>query len=173
MAYTLTDCRDEPDYRYALTARTDAAGNASLIVVQCNPSRASGTRSDPTVGKVSTWAEENGFSRVTFLNLFARRSPTVSEISHLPYLELVGPKNDEVLASFTTNDSTLILAWGGSLPVPDELYRQRLAEVHGLLGGCPAYHVGSMVRGRYPRHGRMWNSGDRKLEPVQWSELLA
>lgn len=116
MAYALTECQEELDYRYSLLARTDAAGSASLVVVQCNPSRASGTRSDPTVGKVSNWAEENGFSSVTFLNLFARRSPSVHEISHLSYVELVGPRNDEVLARHAAGNSTLVLAWGSSLP---------------------------------------------------------
>ncbi len=172
MAYTLTECQEEPDYRYSLLAKTDAAGSASLAVVQCNPSRASGIRSDPTVGKVSNWAEENGFSSVTFLNLFARRSPSVHEISHLSYVELVGPRNNEVLARHAAGNSTLVLAWGSSLPVPEELYRQRLVEVRELLAGRSAHRVGSLACGRYPRHGRMWNASNRMLEPLEWSELL-
>ena len=172
MAYTLTDCLEEPDYRYSLVARTDASGSRSLAVVQCNPSRASGTRSDPTVGKVSNWAEENGLSSVTFLNLFARRSPQVHEISHLSYVELVGPRSDEALTRHAASASTLVLAWGGTLPVPDELYCKRLAEVRALLAGRQVHRVGSLSGGRYPRHGRMWNAGNRKLEPLEWSELL-
>ncbi|QJD29330.1 DUF1643 domain-containing protein [Methylococcus geothermalis] len=172
MAYTLTECEEERDYRYSLRARTDAAGSAFLVVVQCNPSRASGTRSDPTVGKVSNWAEENGFSSVTFLNLFARRSPSIHEISHLPYVDLVGPRNDEVLALHAAGASTLVLAWGSSLPVPEELYLKRLVEVRGLLMGRPAHRVGSLACGRYPRHGRMWNADNRTLEPLEWNELL-
>ncbi|WP_240099684.1 DUF1643 domain-containing protein [Thermomonas flagellata] len=172
MAYTLTGCLEEPDYRYSLVARTSAAGNKSLAVIQCNPSRASGTRSDPTVGKVSYWAEEHGFSSVTFLNLFARRSPQVHEISHLSYAELVGPRNNETLAHHASGTSTLVLAWGGSLPVPDELYRKRLAELRELLAGRQVHRVGPLSGGRYPRHGRMWNAGNRKLEPLEWTELL-
>lgn len=172
MGYTLTECQEEQDYRYSLLARTEAAGNLSLIVVQCNPSRASGTRSDPTVGKVSNWAEENAFSSITFLNLFARRSPSVHEISHLSYVELVGPRNDEVLARHTARSSTLVLAWGGTLPVPEELYLRRLVELRKLLGGRPAHRVGSLAYGRYPRHGRMWNTGNRTLKALEWSELL-
>ncbi|MCL6619303.1 MAG: DUF1643 domain-containing protein [Thermomonas hydrothermalis] len=172
MAYTLTDCIEEPDYRYSLVARTDARGGKSLAVVQCNPSRASGTRSDPTVGKVSNWAEENGFGSVTFLNLFARRSPQVHEIRHLSYVELVGPKNNEALARYTAGASTVVLAWGGTLPVPDELYRKRLAELRELLADRRVNRVGPLSGGRYPRHGRAWNADNRKLEPVEWSELL-
>jgi hypothetical protein len=172
MAYTLTECQEEPDYRYSLHARTDVVAGASLVVVQCNPSRASGTQSDPTVGKVANWAEENDFSSVTFLNLFARRSPSVHEISHLPYVELVGPRNNEVLARHAAGTSTLVLAWGSSLPVPEDLYLQRLIEVRDLLAERPAHRVGSLACGRYPRHGRMWNAGNRTLEPLKWSELL-
>lgn len=172
MAYSLTECLEDPGYRYSLVAKTDAAGDTSLVVVQCNPSLASGTRSDPTVGKVATWAEENGFSSVTFLNLFARRSPLVHEISHLSYRELVGPKNNDVLARYAAGDATLVLAWGGILPVSDELYRERLVELRELLSGRPVHRVGALVNGRYPRHGKMWNAGNRKLEPVEWSELL-
>lgn len=173
MTYTLTECLEEPDYRYSLVARIGASDTTPLVVVQCNPSRASGTRSDPTVGKVASWAEEHGFSSVTFLNLFARRSPTVHEISHLSYVELVGPRNDEALARHAIGGSTLVLAWGGSLPVPDELYRQRLVELKTLLSGRPVHRVGSLAYGCYPRHGRMWNAGNRALEPLEWSELLS
>ncbi|MGP1681246.1 MAG: DUF1643 domain-containing protein [Giesbergeria sp.] len=172
MTYTLTECQEESDYRYSLRAQTAALGGASLVVIQCNPSRASGTRSDPTVGKVSNWAEENGFSSVTFLNLFARRSPRVHEISHLSYSELVGPRNNEVLASHAGGDSTVVLAWGSTLPVPDDLYHQRLAEIRDLLAGHPVHRVGALSGGRYPRHGRMWNTGNRTLEPLMWSALL-
>lgn len=172
MAYALTDCIEEPYYRYSLVARTDARGSESLAVVQCNPSRASGTRSDQTVGKVSIWAEENGFSSVTFLNLFARRSPKVDEISHLSYAELVGPRNDETIARHAAHSSTLVLAWGGTMPVPNELYLNRLAELREMLAGRQIHRVGSLSGGRYPRHGRMWNAGNRKLERVEWTQLL-
>lgn len=172
MAYTLTDCQEDRDYRYSLLAKTDAEGEASLVVVQCNPSLASGTRSDPTVGKVSSWAEENGFGSVRFLNLFARRSPKVHEISHLLYADLVGPRNNEVLAFHATDNATWVLAWGGSLPVSQNLYHQRLLEVRGLLGDQPVHRVGALAYGRYPRHGKTWNAGYRSLEPLEWSELL-
>lgn len=123
MAYTLTDCQEDRDYRYSLLAKTDAEGDASLVVVQCNPSLASGTR-------------------------------------------------NEVLASHATANSTIVLAWGGSLPVPQDLYHQRLLEVRGLLGDQPVHRVGALAYGRYPRHGKTWNADYRSLESLEWSELL-
>ena len=172
MVYTITGCEAEPDYRYVLFVHTAAPGDKSVVVIQCNPSRASSARSDPTVGKVSNWAEENGFFSVTFLNLFARRSPSVDEISHLPYEELVGPRNNEALLRYAAMSSALVLAWGGTLPVPDSLYLQRLREVRDLLRECPVYRVGELVYGRFPRHGRIWNAGNRTLEPLSWGEVL-
>lgn len=173
MAYTITKCEEEPNYRYVLEVKTDAPAGKSLVVIQCNPSRASSTRSDPTVGKVSNWAEENVFCSVTFLNLFARRSPSVDEISHLAYAELVGSKNNEALSRYAIAKSTFVLAWGGRLPVPEQLYSRRLSEVHDLLAEHPIHRVGALVYGRYPRHGRMWNTGNRTLELLEWDELMS
>ncbi|MFA7487720.1 MAG: DUF1643 domain-containing protein [Lysobacteraceae bacterium] len=113
MTYRLGKCVEDSLYRYSLAVETDAAGAKSLVIVQCNPSLASSTRSDPTVGKVSTWAEETGFASVVFLNLFARRSPNVAEISQLPYADLVGPRNDEVLTRYS---STQQLSSHGARP---------------------------------------------------------
>ncbi|WP_436269686.1 DUF1643 domain-containing protein [Pseudoduganella sp. LjRoot289] len=172
MAYRLAHCEEEPNYRYSLVVETDAKSTASLVVVQCNPSHASSSRSDPTVGKVSIWAEEMGFATISFLNLFARRSPTVSEISHLPYSDLIGPKNDTVLRRYSSMDATLVFAWGATLPVLGHLYERRLLEIQGIFAGQSVHRVGAMSSVRYPRHGRMWNNGNRALQPLSWSELL-
>lgn len=173
VAYKITACEEEPGYRYALHVRTDADSESGMVVVQCNPSRASGMRSDPTVGKVSKWAEENGFGSVIFLNLFARRSSSVAEIRNLAYSELVGAENDSAIARYGKAGSKLVLAWGRSLPVPESRYVQRLLEVRDLLAGRPLYRVGALVGGRYPRHGRMWNADNRTLAPLAWSEILS
>jgi hypothetical protein len=137
MAYRLMHCDEEPNYRYSLAVETDAKGVEGLVVVQCNPSRASATRFDPTVGKVSLWAEEKGFASISFLNLFARRSPDVSEISHLSYSDLVGPKNDAVLAHHSSMDATFVFAWGARLPVPRHLYERRLREIQSFFCSRP------------------------------------
>lgn len=172
MAYRLAKCEEEPSYRYSLTIETDAVGGRGLLVVLCNPSLASSTRSDPTVGKVSTWAEEAGFASVVFLNLFARRSPSIDEISYLPYTDLVGAKNDAVLARYGSMHATLVFAWGATLPVSNELYQRRLLEIKILFSSRSIFRVGALSLGQYPRHGRMWNKGNRLLQPLNWDELL-
>lgn len=169
---TLGDTR----YRYSLTTTTDAKGRNSLVVIQCNPSLASSGRSDSTVGKVSVWAEENGFSTVTFLNLFAYISPHQSTLGDLSFEELVGPGNDEhIRAAVTTLGTTVVLAWGGLDPVISRHYARRLVEVKRILdqSRVSPHHVGRLSYGKFPRHGRMWNKGDRDLKPIDWETILA
>jgi hypothetical protein len=113
MAYKITDCFCEHPYRYSLTVRTDCNSERSLIVIQCNPSVARKNVSDPTVGKVSIWAEENGFGEVVFLNLFAYVSPQTADLVGKNYEYLVGTKNDEILARYIKNGGLVVLAWGG------------------------------------------------------------
>jgi hypothetical protein len=172
MPYRITHSDEEPNYRYMLQVHTDAQLENELNVIQCNPSMASSNRSDPTVGKVSLWAEGQGYGTVRFLNLFARRSPTVAAISSLSFTELVGNRNNDVLRNNCTPNSMLICAWGSTLPVPKQLYHQRILELQAILKGVQLNRVGAMVAGRYPRHGRMWNAGYRDLLPLSWEVLL-
>lgn len=178
MAYTLHEEVSSNDrrYRYSLTTRTEAAGSGRLAVIQCNPSLASTGRSDATVGKVSFWAEEHGFSIVTFLNLFAYISPYQSTLGTLAFEELVGADNDEYIrAAVTIPESTVVLAWGGLNPAIFDHYARRLVEVKNILDQSRAslHHVGRLSYGKFPRHGRMWNKNDRDLMPLDWAPILA
>lgn len=95
MGYQILDCKRDDVYRYALNVKTDYISNKKLVVLQCNPSIANEGQSDPTAGKVSLWAEENLFSEIIFLNLFAYISPHTSDLKDKEYSFLVGQKNDE------------------------------------------------------------------------------
>jgi hypothetical protein len=172
MPYILQKCIEDSHYRYSLTAVTPATTLKKLVLVQCNPSKASRHRSDSTVGKVCCWAEENGFRFVVFLNLFARRSSRVEIIDGMPLPELVGMNNDRELRQNNDPDATIVFAWGGSLPVREDLYLQRLSDIRKIFAGRTIHRVGAMSYGRYPRHGRMWNRGNRSLHELSWDELL-
>jgi hypothetical protein len=41
-------------------------------------------------------------------------------------------------------------------------YRQRLSALKALLGDQQVYAVGAAIAGMFPRHGRIWNSGNRQ-----------
>ena len=173
-AYQFSDCDLQGRYRYSLTATTSAPGAARLVVVQCNPSLADGQRSDPTAGKVARWAQEQGFAEVEFLNLFARIGEHPEALRHLRYAQLVGTRNDQVIAgALAKAGTTLVLAWGARLPVGERAYRRRKDELRDLVTavGRQPHHVGALTAGRYPRHGRMWNGGNRGLAPLDWDAI--
>ncbi len=176
MGYQLGECDLEYPYRYSLMVSTDGQSGKTLIVIQCNPSVASSTGSDPTVGKVSIWAEEKDFSQVIFLNLFALISSHTSVLIGKPYEQIVGPRNDETLVTrLEQTDCTVVLAWGGDIPVEPALYKRRLAEIKRYLedSGLVAHHVGALSYGTHPRHGKMWNKGNRDLRVLEWEKIGA
>lgn len=174
MGYQLGECDCEYPYRYSLIARIDNKSNKVLVVIQCNPSVASNTRSDPTVGKVAVWAEEFGFGEVVFLNLFALVSSQTSALIGKSYTEIVGPRNDSTLeAQLKRSNCTVVLAWGGDVPIQDAYYFRRLNEIKKLVesSGHSAHHVGALSYDTHPRHGRMWNSGNRHLHLLEWEKI--
>ena len=49
------------DCRWLLEVELTDTSGPPLVVVQMNPSTANNSKSDPTVGKVESWARKNGF----------------------------------------------------------------------------------------------------------------
>lgn len=176
MGYQLGDCDLEYPYRYALKASIDNDSPKVLVVIQCNPSLATSSGSDPTAGKVAYWAEENGFGEVVYLNLFALISPQTSVLDGKSYEEIVGPRNDSILKEqLKRSGCTVVLGWGGDIPIPDLYYRRRIGEIKKLIDACghTAHHVGALSYGTHPRHGRMWNKENRDLRILEWEKICA
>lgn len=144
-------------YRYLL--HVQIGSGPTLAVIQKNPSLADAERSDPTVGKVEAWARRQGFGTVAYLNLFAYRSPEPSALNKLGYDIAVGPDNDAILGRALQSVDTLVLAWGNPNGIAAARYRQRIAEVLGLLvqRRGPIYQVGPLTQAQHPRHGLQWN----------------
>ncbi|WP_341661157.1 DUF1643 domain-containing protein [Vibrio sp.] len=175
MSYVITGCERDEIYRYALFVETSCNSEDELVVIQCNPSVANEEKSDPTVGKVSIWAEENGFGKVVFLNLFAYISPCPKDLIGKSYDYLVGSKNNQILEQHINDWSTIVLAWGGDVPVENKIYYQRLSEVKEIMDktGAQPYKVGALSHGTHPRHGRTWNKGNRELSTLYWESIIA
>lgn len=173
--YRIVRCDGHPAYRYSLTLETDVTSSRRLVVIQCNPSNARADRSDPTVGKVAIWAREHQFKEVVFLNLFALVSSTKSELAGKTYKSLVGSRNDRALRQQIRKGTAVVLAWGSDIPVPDEIYEKRVAVVrrHLKASKIKPFHVGALVRQKYPRHGRAWNKGNRNLCVLDWVDIEA
>jgi hypothetical protein len=172
------ECFDEwinDRYRYRLDVRTGIASRKRLVVIQINPSRAgqrrsNGTiRSDSTIGKVSVWAQENGFGLVTFLNLFAYVATNQRSLTDIPFRKLVGSQNDTFIATSINNAGKVVVAWGR----PDRnvdlaAFDRRVVQLKALLGNRRVYAVGNPVEPGFPRHGRLWNTGNRFLREFKW-----
>lgn len=170
MDYSLSSHDGDANYRYRLDVITGASSNRTAAIIQFNPSKANAQRSDATVGKVAHWAQDpsHQFVRLTFLNLFARIATNPADLLDLEYEELVGDRNDNVIISALTNTDDVIVAWGR---VPSELtkhYNRRRRTLAQFVGDRVTYAVGAPVAGRFPRHGRSWNTVNRVLRPFDW-----
>ncbi len=158
---------DHPQHRYRtlLTVQlTPEPAPASLedprhlAVLLKNPSRADANRMDPTVGKVEAWARRQGFVRVSYVNLFALRSPHPAALNRPRYLEAVGPGNDQAILAAGEEAGVMVVAWGNPNGVAPSRYARRIREVLRLLEGLPLFHVGPLTRQGHPRHGLHWQA---------------
>ncbi len=171
MSYQISSCIEDKKYRYSLEVTTDVENINKMIIFQINPSKGNSIISDPTIGKVSYWAEENKFKYITFLNLFALVSTTPDELIGKAYDEIVGEMNNKVILSSINQDSTIILAWGGIATEIEHHYRRRVFELMSLLDNFKLFRVGKLSYNKYPRHGRAWNLGNRELVDFNWKEI--
>jgi hypothetical protein len=174
--YQFSKVHLENEYRYSLRAEIlDAKSNRHLLVIQLNPSKANGSKSDATAGKVCNWAARENFAVVHFLNLFARIATIQKEIpSDISYEKLVGSKNNlsiiEIL-DLVPKDLTVVFAYRKPTGALYLHHSKRVSEIEALLkqqGVKKVFHVGALSHKKFPRHGRAWNK-NVKLEV--YSEL--
>jgi len=174
MSYKIRECIKDDIYRYSLKVETDSKSTKKLIVIQCNPSNADANKSDATVGKVSTWAEEKGFNEVIFLNLFAFISSNPEDLKNKKYEDIVGSNNNSIIEEYIKESNiTVVLAWGDMFGI-QKLYEQRLKELKIILDkyNVKPSIVGGLTQDGYPRHGKMWNKGYRELSILKWSDII-
>lgn len=135
-------------YRYRLE-RILGPG-PSMGIVMINPSRATEDLDDPTISSVQTLCARLGFGRAIIGNLFAWRTPDVSELARVA--DPVGPANDSHLAAIAAESATLVVAWGAAGKLP-RANADRWREVVRILerSGKPL-HCLTHLKGDHPRH---------------------
>lgn len=147
-------------YRYLLQVALSPEWNhfPAITVILKNPSTADAQRGDPTTGKVEAWARHHGYAIVTYLNLFALRSPYPKVINSVDYAEAVGAANDQTIQDELCYAQKIVIAWGNPNGIKATRYQQRVAEVTKLLQHAQkiAHIVGSNTLLGYPRHGLQW-----------------
>jgi hypothetical protein len=147
----------EGHYRYLLAVRLTAQPGPHLAAILKNPSTASATRSDPTIGKVGAWARRNGFASVAVINLFALRATHPAALNHFSYDEMIGPDSDAHIQAVVATADVVAAGWGDPNGLDPVRYDRRIAEVLRLLDGRPRL-VGPLTQHGYPRHGLLWNT---------------
>ena len=167
-------------YRWLLTRRFDLASpqiaangeRKQLIFIGLNPSTAGANRDDPTLRRLSGYAQTWGYQRLVVINLFALMTPSPSSLRRHP--RPVGSANDAVLLHWLRRWAhqlywDLWLGWGanGSLKGRDQWLLKHWAGLRRKrfsLGGGDALCLGR-TRGGHPRHPLYLPSS---LRPLPW-----
>lgn len=108
---------DDPIYRYSYT-RTRWAGRKTAAVILHNPVHR-GNEVDPTTGRCMTWLCSDGtFGEVIFVNLFAYRHRDPLALIGLARagVDVIGPRNDEVIEAVLARVDLVVAAWGANPP---------------------------------------------------------
>lgn len=159
----------EGDYRYALGRRWSRGGRSRLYVM-LNPSVASDTKRDNTLGRCVSFAQRDGFDALEIVNLYAYRTPHPSVLrrARRDGADIVGPRNDGAIAAAVARidpGGSIVLAWGAQQL---EGMEDRVSEVLRIVGARPVSCFGVNDDGS-PRHPLML-PGDT---PVVTFERLA
>jgi hypothetical protein len=156
----VVNCLPPLPHRYRYRLQVALGTGPSLTLILKNPSLADAVRSDPTAGKVEAWAARHGFGLVTYVNLFAFRSPYPTALNQVSYCESVGPENDLAIGEAIAGADVVVAAWGNPNGIAVERYRQRIDEVLTLVQTqwfCSLHTIGGFTKLGYPRHGLHWN----------------
>lgn len=158
-------------YRYTLTRSLDHQGVADLLIqgtelarrrclfVMLNPSTADAYANDPTIEKCIKLARRWGYQVLDVVNLYAYRATDPKALRHagIPAdlgMNIIGPSNDNWIASLGASASRVVLAWGGNSPMPEraECVLRILETVYGLDLFCIKQNKdGSPVHPLYQR----------------------
>lgn len=150
-------------YRYWLEIKLPGDGLA-LSVIMKNPSTASASRSDATIGKVEAWASRRNYRAVTIVNLFGYRSPYPEKLNDFDYAFIVGAENDFYIRKALAENEVTIAAWGNANGINPLFYSRRINEILQLVGTTPLKIVGELTQQGQPRHARVWNNNPPLLD---------
>lgn len=150
-------------YRYNLLR--DWADRALLPICMLNPSKADAVEDDPTIRRVSRFAERDGFGGIFVVNLYAFRATDPAELWLQRHGDIVGPENDReiVEAAEYAKDrcGKIVVAWGAD-PGP---IRDRDRDVLKLIAAAGAVpHAWKVTRDGHPGHP-LYLPADSRLLP--------
>jgi hypothetical protein len=160
--------------RYSLEIALDGQADDPLLVIQKNPSRADAQVSDHTVNRVLRYLHYHrgqipwlrNIGRVVFLNLIPWYETYSENLTRIGQ-ELADPGNLTAIAGFASTGGPCIIGWGNPPKGLKAPYAELSEQVLGLLrmAGNPVFHVGTLTRLGYPRHGQFWGYRD-PMQPL-------
>ena len=113
MSAVISECGQ---YRYVLRRSLGSALRwyKPMLFIMLNPSTADAEKDDPTVRRCKYFAEREGATHLTVVNLFALRATDPRALSAHP--DPVGPDNDKHLIEECKRHSLLpiVAAWGSN-----------------------------------------------------------
>ena len=141
------DCHFSPDrrHRYTLVHRWNPLfGDRLILWIGLNPSTADEARLDPTLTRIRTFSQREGYDGFLMANLFALRTPYPEEMMAAP--DPVGPENDAALLAAAARCERVVAAWGAG-----GFFQERALAVAQLLSGHKLWCLGVTQTGD-PRH---------------------
>jgi len=136
------------NYRYALGTK----GEKTLYCFGLNPSTATLTEDDPTIIKVKSAAQKNGFENVIMLNIYPQRATNPDNLDC--NINTIEHKfNLQKIISIIEDNSTVWAAWGNSIGKRPYL-SNCLNEIKQKLETKNAHWVkmGELTKKGNPRH---------------------
>jgi hypothetical protein len=140
-------------YRYHLNrywASELHLGNFVLWIM-LNPSTADADLNDPTITRCMGFARMWGFSGIEVVNLFGYRATDPDDLlaAHRAGTDVVGPDNDEYVASSMHRAGICVAAWGAH-----RLAGSRSASMLRIAHeqGRNLFHLGDLTKDGHPRH---------------------
>ena len=154
------ECSFSPDrrHRYSLIHRINPLLGDSLILwIGLNPSTADESQLDPTLTRIRSFSEREGFHGFWMANLFGLRTPYPKEM--MAAADPVGPGNDASLQLAAKRCERIVAAWGAIGE-----FQSRAEAVANLFPGRELWCLGTTKDG-HPRHP-LYVNGRQQL--VRW-----
>lgn len=154
------ECTFSPDrrHRYSLIHRINPLlGDRLILWIGLNPSTADESQLDPTLTRIRSFSEREGYDGFWMANIFGLRTPYPKEM--MAANDPVGPGNDASLKLAAKRCDRIVAAWGNIGE-----YQDRAEAVVKLFPGRELWCLGTTKDG-HPRHP-LYVNGQQAL--VRW-----
>ena len=144
--------KSQTNYRYVLTRvlREHSASGIPGTVLFCmlNPSTANEVEDDPTIRRVKSFADRDGYDFLSVVNLYAARATDPRDLGSFD--DPVGPDNDRTICTEVARAHLVVAAWG--VPRGSDAYARACDVLAILAAERDVFRLGEPTRGGHPRH---------------------